>query len=52
MTIISKLSLCIAALTFDLRGAAAITKLNKNGNNVKWYNDGGMLTIGYKFELK
>ena len=31
---------------------SAITKLNKNGNNVKWYNDGGMLTIGYKFELK
>ena len=39
-------------ITLDLRGAAAITKLNKNGNNVKWYNDGGMLTIGYKFELK
>ncbi len=33
-------------ITLDLRGAAAITKLNKNGNN------GGMLTIGYKFELK
>ena len=39
-------------ITLDLRGAAAITKLNKNCNNVKWYNDGGMLTIGYKFELK
>ena len=24
---------------------------NKNGNNIKWYNDGGMLTIGYKFSL-
>ena len=39
-------------ITLDLRGAAAITKLNKSGNNVKWYNDGGMLTIGYKFEVK
>ena len=39
-------------ITLDLRGAAAITKLNKNGDKVKWYNDGGMLTIGYKFELK
>ena len=39
-------------ITLDLRGAAAITKLNKNGDKVKWYNDGGMLTIGYKFEIK
>ena len=39
-------------ITLDLRGAAAITKLNKDGDKVKWYNDGGMLTIGYKFELK
>jgi hypothetical protein len=39
-------------ITLDLRGAAAITKLNKSGNKVKWYNDGGMLTIGYKFEVK
>lgn len=39
-------------ITLDLRGAAAITKLNKNGDKLKWYNDGGMLTIGYKFEMK
>ena len=39
-------------ITLDLRGAAALTKLNKHGDNVKWYSDGGMLTIGYKFELK
>ena len=39
-------------ITLDLRGAASMTKLNKNGNNIKWYNDGGMLTIGYKFSLE
>ena len=39
-------------ITLDLRGAAALTKLNKHGDDVKWYSDGGMLTIGYKFELK
>jgi hypothetical protein len=39
-------------ITLDLRGAAAFTKLNKNGDKLKWYNDGGMLTIGYKFEMK
>jgi len=39
-------------ITLDLRGAASLTKLNKNGDDIKWYSDGGMLTIGYKFELK
>ena len=39
-------------ITLDLRGAASLTKVNKNGDNIKWYSDGGMLTIGYKFELK
>ena len=39
-------------ITLDLRGAASMTKLNKNGDNISWYSDGGMLTIGYKFELK
>ena len=29
-----------------------IEELNKNGDNIKWYSDAGMLTIGYKFELK
>ena len=38
-------------ITLDLRGAASLTKLNKN-SGIKWYNDGGMLTVGYKFELK
>ena len=39
-------------ITLDLRGAASMTKLNKEGSDIKWYSDGGMLTIGYKFELK
>ena len=38
-------------ITLDLRGAASMTKLNKDGDDIKWYSDGGMLTIGYKFEL-
>ena len=39
-------------ITLDLRGAAAITKLNEKSDNLKWYNDGGILTIGYKFSLQ
>lgn len=39
-------------ITLDLRGAAAITKLNKKSDALKWYNDGGILTIGYKFSLQ
>ena len=39
-------------LTLDLRGAASLTKLNKKGDDLKWYSDAGMLTIGYKFSLK
>lgn len=38
-------------ITLDLRGFASLTKLNKEGNG-KLYNDGGCLTVGYKFELK
>ena len=40
-------------ITLDLRGAASLTRVDKfDSDDVKWYNDGGMLTIGYKFELK
>jgi opacity protein-like surface antigen len=39
-------------ITLDLRGVASMTNLIKNGDNMKWYADGGMLTVGYKFELK
>ena len=39
-------------ITLDLRGAASMTNLFKESGNTKWYADGGMLTIGYKFELK
>jgi len=39
-------------ITLDLRGAASMTNLIKDSDNMKWYADGGMLTIGYKFELK
>lgn len=39
-------------ITLDLRGAAAMTKLNKGSDDMKWYSDCGMLTIGYKFSLK
>ena len=38
-------------ITLDLRGAAALTNLNSKDNNVKWYADGGMLTVGYKFDV-
>lgn len=38
-------------ITLDLRGAAGLTNILKNSGSTKWYNDGGMLTIGYKFEL-
>jgi hypothetical protein len=37
-------------ITLDLRGAASLTKLNKD-DDISWFNNGGMLTIGYKFEL-
>ena len=39
-------------ITLDLRGAASLTRVDKANDNYKWYTDGGMLTIGYKFELK
>ena len=39
-------------ITLDLRGAAAITKLNKKSGALKKYNDGGILTVGYKFSLQ
>lgn len=39
-------------ITLDLRGAASMTNLIKDSGKMKWYADGGMLTIGYKFELK
>lgn len=39
-------------ITLDLRGFASVTNLLKDSGNTKWYNDGGMLTVGYKFELK
>jgi len=38
-------------ITLDLRGAAALTNLNSKDNKVKWYTDGGMLTVGYKFDV-
>lgn len=39
-------------ITLDLRGNYALTKLNKNSDSFKWYVDGGLLTIGYKFSVK
>lgn len=39
-------------ITLDLRGVASMTNLIKDADNMKWYADGGMLTVGYKFELK
>ena len=40
-------------ITLDLRGAASLTRVDKNGgSDNKDYCDGGMLTVGYKFELK
>lgn len=39
-------------ITLDLRGAASMTNLIKDSGKTKWYADGGMLTIGYKFEMK
>lgn len=38
-------------ITLDLRGAAAMTKVNERSDDFKWYSDCGMLTIGYKFSL-
>lgn len=41
-------------ITLNLRAAVALTKLNKNdliGGDYKQYNDGYMLTVGYKFGL-
>lgn len=39
-------------ITLDLRGAASLTRVDDFNDDNKWYTDGGMLTIGYKFELK
>ena len=39
-------------ITLDLRGAASMTRVDDSDDDNKWYTDGGMLTIGYKFELK
>lgn len=39
-------------ITLDLRGAASLTRVDDFDDDIKWYTDGGMLTIGYKFELK
>lgn len=39
-------------ITLDLRGAASLTRVDDFDDDNKWYTDGGMLTIGYKFELK
>ena len=39
-------------ITLDLRGAASLTRVDDFNDDTKWYTDGGMLTIGYKFELK
>ena len=37
-------------ITLDLRGAASLTRVDKNGgSDYKNYTDGGSLTIGYKF---
>lgn len=40
-------------ITLDLRGGYSLTRVDKfDGNDFKYYTDGGSLTIGYKFELK
>ena len=40
-------------ITLDLRGGYSLTRVDKfDGNDLKYYTDGGSLTIGYKFELK
>ena len=40
-------------ITLDLRGGYSLTRVDKfDTNDVKYYCDGGSLTIGYKFELK
>lgn len=39
-------------ITLDLRGAGSLTRVDDFDDDNKWYTDGGMLTIGYKFELK
>ena len=38
-------------ITLNLRANVAVTKLNKNNDDIKYYNDGYMLTVGYKFGL-
>jgi hypothetical protein len=39
-------------ITLDLRGAASLTRVDDYNDDTKWYSDAGVLTIGYKFELK
>ena len=40
-------------ITLDVRGGYSLTRVDKfDGNDLKYYTDGGSLTIGYKFELK
>ena len=40
-------------ITLDLRGGYSFTRVDKfDGSDIKYYTDGGCLTIGYKFELK
>ena len=39
-------------ITLDLRGAASLTRVDDFDDDNKWYTDGGMLTIGDKFELE
>ena len=39
-------------ISLDLRGAGSLTRVDDFDDDNKWYTDGGMLTIGYKFELK
>ena len=40
-------------ITLDLRGGYSLTRVDKfDGDDFKYYTDGGSLTIGYKFELK
>ena len=40
-------------ITLDLRGGYSLTRVDKfDGDDFKYYTDGGSLTIGSKFELK
>lgn len=38
-------------ITLNIRANVTLTKLNKDGDGLKEYNDGYMLTVGYKFGL-